>query len=156
MVFCRLHWFCRATRDWLKWTIALEQMYFQQRKLTLVKLCMTMYRSLKRSAQGTRDGFDLYSAQASFAWLRVDLTRPLRRDDFRPFWIISFEFVKVCWIRFSIWKSFIGFYVWCYPISTILACLFTDGVLISWKKLCWKGCMAAEMPSRASHKLKAL
>ena len=52
-------------------------------------------------------------------------------------WIISFEFVKVCGIRFSIWESFIGFYICCYPISTILTCLFSVGVRISWKKLCW-------------------
>ena len=45
----------------------------------------------------------------------------------------------VCGIRFSIWESFIGFYNCCYPISTILACLFSVGVRISWKKLCWKG-----------------
>ena len=38
--------------------------------------------------QNIRDGFNLYSAQASFAWQRVDLARPLRRKDFRPFWII--------------------------------------------------------------------
>ena len=43
---------------------------------------------------------------------------------FRPFWIISFEFVKVCWIRFSSWESFISFSIWCYPISSILARLF--------------------------------
>ena len=30
-----------------------------------------MYRSLERSPQDTRDGFDLYSAQASLAWPRV-------------------------------------------------------------------------------------
>ena len=60
--------------------------------------------------------------------------QPLRRDDFWPFWIISFEFVKVpCWIRFSSWESFIRFYAWRYPISTILACFFTVGVRISWK-----------------------
>ena len=51
-------------------------------------LCMTMYRSLERSPQDTRDGFDLYSAQASFTW-------PLWRDDFRPFWIISVGFVSL-------------------------------------------------------------
>ena len=52
------------------------------------------------------------------------------------FWIVSFEFVKVCGTRFSIWESFIGFYD---PslVSTILACLFSVGVRISWKKLCW-------------------
>ena len=30
-----------------------------------------MYRSLERSPQNTRDGFDLYNAQASLAWPRV-------------------------------------------------------------------------------------
>ena len=55
-----------------------------------------MYLSLEKSPQDTaRDGFDLYSAQASFAWPRVELALPLRRDYFRPFWIISFEFIKV-------------------------------------------------------------
>ena len=49
-----------------------------------------MYRSLERSTQDTRDGFDLYSAQALFAWPRVDLARLLRRGVSRPFWIISF------------------------------------------------------------------
>ena len=29
----------------------------------------------------------------------------LRRIDFRPFWIISFEFVKICWCRLSSWES---------------------------------------------------
>ena len=56
------------------------------------------------SPQDTRDRFDLldlYSAQDSFAWPRVDLARPLRLVDVRPFWIISFEFVKVCWFCFS-------------------------------------------------------
>ena len=42
------------------------------------------YRSLERSPQDTRDGFDLYSTQASFAWQRFDLARLLRRIDFRP------------------------------------------------------------------------
>ena len=35
-----------------------------------------MYGSLERSPQNTRDGFDLYSAQASLAWPRVNLARP--------------------------------------------------------------------------------
>ena len=110
-----------------------------------------MYRSLERSTLNTRDGFDLYSAQASFAWPRVDLVRLLRRAVSRPFCIISFEFVQVCGIRFSIWERFIGFYIWCYPISTILVCFCTVGVRISWKKLCWKASMAAKMESRASY-----
>ena len=78
----------------------------------------------------------LYSAQASFSWPYVDLARLLRRARSRSFRIISFEFVKVCGIRFSIWESFIGFYICCYPIATILACLFSVGVPISWKNLC--------------------
>ena len=36
----------------------------------------------------------------------------------------------------SLRESFIGFYTCCYSISTILACLFSVGVRISWKKLC--------------------
>ena len=90
----------------------------------VVNFGKAMYRSLERSIQDTRDGFFLYSAQASFSWLRVDLARLLRRAYSRPFWSTSFEFVKVCGIRFSIWESFIGFYICCYPITTILACLF--------------------------------
>ena len=95
-----------------------------------------MYRSLERSTQDTQDGFFLYSAQASFSWPRVDLARLLRQAYSPPFWITSFEFVKVCGICFSIWESLIGFYISCYPITTILACIFSIGVPISWKKLC--------------------
>ena len=74
---------------------------------------------------------------AKFIWLKkINKTRMLRRAYSRSVWIIFFEFVKVCGIRFSIWESFIGFYICCYPISTILACLFSVGVRISWKKLC--------------------
>ena len=91
-----------------------------------------MYRSLER-----------YSAQASFAWPRVDLARPLRRDDFRPFWIISFEFVKVCWIHFSGWESSLVSisYAKSY-FYTILACLFTVEVWISWIRCVGKGAIA--------------
>ena len=106
-----------------------------------------MYRSLERSPQNTRDGFDLYNAQASLAWPRVNLARSLRRIVSRPFWIVSLEFVKVCGILFSIWESFIGFYIWCYTISTILACLFLVGLRISWNKLGWKGSLPAKMSS---------
>ena len=95
-----------------------------------------MYWSPERSSQDSRDGFFLYTAQASFSWPRVDLARQLRRACSRSFWIISFEFVEVCRIRFSIWKSLIGFYFCCSSISTILACLFSVGVRILWKKLC--------------------
>ena len=96
-----------------------------------------MYRSPERSPQDSQDGIFWYSAQASFSWPRVDLARLLRRAYSPCVWIISFEFVKVCGICFSIWESFIGFYICCYLISTILVCLFSVGVRISWKKLCW-------------------
>ena len=95
-----------------------------------------MYRSPERSPQDSRDGFFLYSTQASFSWPHVDLAWLLRQAYSRSVWIISFEFVKVCGIRFSIWESFIGFYICCYSISTILACLLSVGVRISQKKLC--------------------
>ena len=99
-----------------------------------------MYRFPERSPQDFRDGIFLHSAQASFSWPRVHLVRQLRRAYSRSvFWTISFEFVKVCGIRFSIWERFIGFYICCYPGSTILVCLFSFGVRISWKRLCWKG-----------------
>ena len=70
-----------------------------------------MYWSPERSSQDSRDGFFLYTAQASFSWPRVDLVRLLSRACSRSFWIISFEFVKVCGIRLSIRESFIGFYI---------------------------------------------
>ena len=87
----------------------------------------------------TRPNLPPQDSQALFSWPHVDLARLLRRACSRSLWITSFEFVKVCGIRFSIWKSFIGFYICCSSISTILACLFSVGVRISWKKLCWKG-----------------
>ena len=111
--------------------------------------CQAMYRSLESSTQDTRDGFDLYSARASFARPRVDLARLLRRAVSRPFRTIFSEFVKVCGVRFSTRESLIGFCIWCHPISTILACLFSVGV--RGQKLCWKGIMAAKMASRASY-----
>ena len=82
---------------------------FQQGRVALGKWCIG---PAERSPQDSRDGFFLYSAQASFSWPRVDLARLLRRAYSRSVWIISFEFVKVCGIRdrFCIWESFIGFY----------------------------------------------
>ena len=51
-------------------------MYFQQGRLTFGQV---MYQFLERSPQDTQDGFGLYSAQASSAWLHVDLVQPLLR-----------------------------------------------------------------------------
>ena len=93
----------------------------------------------------------LYSAQASFSWSRVRLARLLRRAYSRSVWIISFEFVKVCGIRFSIWESFIGFYICCYPISTILACLFSVGAQNFVEKVVLNESMSAKMAPRVSY-----
>ena len=92
-----------------------------------------VYPSLERSTQDTRDGF-FFVQCAGLIFLAA---RWFRRAYSRPFWITSFEFVKDCGIRFSIWESFIGFYICCYPITTIFECFFSVGVRISWKKLCW-------------------
>ena len=93
----------------------------------------------------------LYTAQASFFWPRVDPARLLRRAYSRSVWIISFEFVKVCEIRFSIWESFIGFYIRCYPISTILACLFSVGAQNFVETVVLNESMSAKMASRVSY-----
>ena len=93
----------------------------------------------------------LYSAQASFSWPRVDLARLLRRAYSRSVWIISFEFVKVFGIRFSIRESFIGFFISCYPISTILACLFSVGVRIFVEKVVLNDSMSAKMAPHVSY-----
>ena len=58
-------------------------MYFQQGRLTLGKLYVSVPR------KDTQDGFDLYSAQASFAWPQVDLSRPLCTIRFGLFGYIS-------------------------------------------------------------------
>ena len=125
--------FALANCDWLGRTVAFYQVFFPAGEGGFGQM---MYRSPERSPQDSRDGIFLYSAQASFSWSRVDLARLLRRAYSRSVWIISFEFVKVCGIRFSIWESFIGFYICCFPISTILACLLSAGVRISRKQLC--------------------
>ena len=118
----------------LGWTIAFYQVFFQQRRVAFGKWCI-----VPRKVTSGLSGwiFFLYSALASFSRQRVDLALLLRRAYFGSVWIISFEFVKLCGIRFSIWESFIGFCICCYPISTILSCLFSVGVRISWKKLRW-------------------
>ena len=130
-----------ANCDWLGRIIAFYQVFFQQGRVALGKWCISTQKGQPPlpHPQDSRDGFILYSAQSLFCWPRVDLARLIRRACSPDFWIISFEFVKVCWIRFFIWESFIAFYICCYSISTILACLFFVEVRISWKKLCWNG-----------------
>ena len=71
------------------------------------------------------------------------------------FWILFFEFHKVCWIRFSTWESFIGFHLWGSPISMSLACLLsvTSEIEFRGKRGVGMRTMGAEMSSRASSSL---
>ena len=127
-------------------------MYFQQGKVTLVKLCMTMYRSLENVTPG-HPGWIWFVQCPGLIYLTARWSVPATpRKKFRPVWMYS-EFIKVCWIHFFSWESFTGFYILCYPISTIPDCLFTFRIRISWKKLCWKGSLAAKIPSYASYTL---
>ena len=68
------------------------------------------------------------------------------------FWILFFEFHKVCWIRFSTWESFIGFHLWGSPISMSLACLLSVALEIGFRGKRGVGIrtMGAEMSSRVS------
>ena len=67
------------------------------------------------------------------------------------FWILFFEFHKVCWIRFSTWESFIGFHLWDSPISMSLACLLCVTLEIKFRGKRGVGIrrMGAERSSRA-------
>ena len=109
-------------------------MYFQQGWLTLVK-----HVSVPRKVSPGHPGwiFFVLCPRLIFFAARWSGSHTSASINSRPFWITSFEFVKACGIRFTIWESFIGFCICCYPITTILACLFSVGVRILWKKLCW-------------------
>ena len=127
--FWRVHWnmcFVWASLVCLKWKIALDQMYFQQGWLTLVKLSVPVPREVNPKHPGR-----IFFVQCpGLIFLTALWSGPATSASI----LISFGFVKVCGIRFSIWESFIGFYICGYPITTILACLFSVGVRISWKK----------------------
>ena len=62
------------------------------------------------------------------------------------FWILFFEFHKVCWIRFSTWESFIGFHQKHILFPSLGQSYFYEpsvftfryvGDRISWKTWCW-------------------
>ena len=109
-----------------------------------------MYRSLERSTQDTRDGFDLYSAQALFAWPRVDLARLLRRGVSRPFWIISFP-------RQSLRDSFLYLGKLHWFLYLLLSYFYDPGMFIfRWssnfvEKVVLNESMSAKMASRVSY-----
>ena len=137
--------FALANCDWLGRTIAFYQVFFSAGEGGFGQM---VYRSPeRRSPQDSRDGFFLYSAQAPFSWPRVDLARPIRRACSRSFGFISFEFVKVCGIRFSICESFIGF------ISAAILFILCWHVYLplEFEKVVLKGSMAAKMASRVSY-----
>ena len=68
------------------------------------------------------------------------------------FWILFFEFHKVCWIRFSTWESFIGSHLRGSPISMSLPCLLsvTSGIEFRGKRGVGMRTTGAEMSSRSS------
>ena len=85
------------------------------------------------------------------SWPCVDLARLLRRAYSRSVWIISFEFVKVCGIRFSIWESFNCFYI------LLLSYFYDPGMFIfRWssnfvEKVVLNESMSAKMAPRVSY-----
>ena len=108
-----------------------------------MKLCIGPLKGQPRTP-----GMDyLYSAQALLSWPRVDLACLLRRAYSRPFWITSFELVKVCRIRFSIWESFIGFYICCYDPGMFILCWSPNFV----EKVVLNESMEAKMASLVSY-----
>ena len=96
-----------------------------------------VYRSLEGSTQDTRDGLFCTVPRPHFLGRALIWSGYFGEHILGLLDYILRKVVKVCGIRFSIWESFIGFYICCYPITTILACLFSVGLRISWKKLCW-------------------
>ena len=65
---------------------------------------------------------------------------------FGHFRILSFQFDKICWIRFFSFESLIRFHIWGCPIFKILACLFTvENIGVG------KGAKVAEMRSLATY-----
>ena len=95
-----------------------------------------MYRSLERSAQDTRDGFFCAMPRPYFLGRALIWPGYFGEHILGHFGLHPSGSSKSAGIRFSIWESFIGFYICCYPITTILTCLFFVGVRISWKKVC--------------------
>ena len=97
-----------------------------------------MYQSLERSTPDTRDGY-VFVQCPGFIFLAARWSGTATSASI--FSAILDYILRVCQlvcaIRFSIWESFIGFYVCCYPITTILTRLFFIGIQISWKKLSW-------------------
>ena len=111
-----------------------------------------IYRSPERSPQVSQDGFFLYSAQASFSWPLVDLATLLRQACSRSFCIISFEFVKVCGIRFRLYLGKLHWFLY-----LLLSYFYDPGMFIfRWssnfvEKVVLKGSMAAKMASSVSY-----
>ena len=116
-------------------TIAFYQVFFQQGRVDLGKWCI-----------GPQNGH----LRTPFFFCSVPRSHFLGRALLWPGYFgehvlglfglcLSSLSKSVGFVSLSAWESFIGFYICCYTISTILACLFSVGVRISWKTLCWKG-----------------
>ena len=114
-------------------TIAFYQVFFQQGRVALGKWCICPQKGHLRTP-----GMEFFVQCSGLIFLAARWYGPAASASiFSPVCLdYLLRVCQVCGIRFSIWESFIAFYICCYPISTILACLFSVGVRISWKTLC--------------------
>ena len=105
-----------------------------------------MYQSQERPTKDTRDGFFCTVPRPHF------LGRALIWPGYFGEHILGLFGLHPSSLPKSavFWESFIGFYISCYPITTILACLFSVGVRIPWKVVLNES-MAAKMASLVSY-----
>ena len=113
-----------------------------------------MYRSPERSPQDSRDGFFLYSAQASFSWPHVDLARLLRRAYSRSVCRCLDYILRVCQ---SLWDSFLYLGKLHRFLYLLLSYFYDPGMFIfRWssnfvEKVVLNESMSAKMASRVSY-----
>ena len=104
------------------------------------------HRSLEGLPQDTRGGFDLYSAQVSFAFglprrrfwgsSRDEKRAPLKT----PAWEATFAWLRVGFGYFGLYLSSLPKSAGFVSLAGKASLVSTFGaVRISWKKLCWKG-----------------
>ena len=110
-----------------------------------VNFVQAMYRSLERSPQDTRDGFNLYSAHASSPW-----PGHLGATTFSLFGLHPSSLSKSAGFV-SLAGEALSFLYLMLPYFYDSSMFIYRFIRISWKKVCWKGSMAAEMSSPASY-----
>ena len=97
-----------------------------------------VYRSLERSTQDTRDGFFCTVPRPHFLGRALIWPGYFGEHILCLFGLHPSSLSKSAEFVFLSGKASLVSIVYCYPITTILACLlFSVRVQISWKKLCW-------------------